>query len=272
MMRRGYWAGLLVAVLLLGGRLSCSATATAAPPVFSPAPEASALTSRETVVLLHGLRRTSLSMKLIEWRLRHCGYRVLNINYPTRKPISEIAERFLPASLEKQLGATHGPVHFVTHSMGGIVLRQYLADHPMENLGRVVMLAPPNQGSELADFYAKSSLLRLIAGPNLAALGTSPNDVPALLGPVQFELGVVAGDRRLFPIPTHRLKGPNDGKVTVERTRVEGMKDQWIAHACHTFMTFRKDVFNQVVMFLNHGEFAHGTAKGPGLPGAASAK
>ncbi|MST00398.1 MAG: alpha/beta fold hydrolase [Pedosphaera sp.] len=144
------------------------------------------------MVLLHGFGRSGLSLWQLEHFLKQAGYDVINVNYPsTILPIDQLVEDYLPRRLAKRLATGGGRVHFVTHSMGGVLLRGYLQRHPPVNLGRVVMLAPPNQGSEAADFWSRSRGLRLFAGPNLARLGTNPESGPRAFGRVQFDLGVI---------------------------------------------------------------------------------
>jgi pimeloyl-ACP methyl ester carboxylesterase len=149
-------------------------------------------------------------------------------------------------------------IHFVTHSLGGIVLRQYLSEHRIENLGRVVMLAPPNRGSELADRLKNNCLYRLATGPAGQQLGTSDSSVPNRLGPADFELGVIAGNRSLNPLFSWWIPGPDDGKVSVRSTRLAGMQDFLVVHHSHTWMAWSSEVSAAVAQFLRSGCFASG--------------
>ena len=212
----------------------------------------------ECVVLLHGLGRSPAAMKGLERALARQGYRVVNIGYPSlRVPVERLADVHLHHALTTQLPDDAPQIHFVTHSFGGILLRQYLSNHDLPKLGRVVMLAPPNQGSELADSSRKNSFARWLAGPNLALLGTAPGDVPKRLGPVSFDLGVIAGDRSFNPILSALLPGPDDGKVSVASTRIEGMKDFLVLHSSHMGIKWRAETARQVARFLAHGSFQH---------------
>lgn len=209
------------------------------------------------VILLHGLGRTGASMKCIERHLRRSGYEVCNITYPSRRlSVEQIANEFLPEALARLPAGNSAPVHFVTHSLGGIVVRAYLANHAVPNLGRVVMLAPPNRGSEVADFLRRSGLLRRVMGPAFQQLGTTDRDVPQTLGPVQFELGVIAGNRSLNPLFSALIRGADDGKVSVASTQVEGMKDFVVLPLSHTWMVWRRATMEQIAHFLEHGCFA----------------
>ncbi len=216
----------------------------------------------ECVVLLHGLGRTPTAMRVMEHALVRQGYRVVNIGYPSlRVPLEQLADVHLHNALATRLPAEVARVHFVTHSFGGLLVRQYLANHDFPKLGRVVMLAPPNQGSELADSARRNSLARRLAGPNLARLGTSPGDVPKQLGPVAFELGVIAGDRSLNPIASAFLPGPDDGKVAVTSTRIAGMQDHLVVHRSHLGIKWDARTQAQTAYFLAHGRFQR-----PALP------
>ena len=207
------------------------------------------------VILLHGLGRTPLSMKWIEWTLRRENYRVINIAYPsTRVSIQDAADQWLGNVLKTQTIDPTVKVHFVAHSLGGIVLRQYLSDHHIENLGRVVMLAPPNQGSELADRLKNNRLYKLFTGPSGQQLGTDSSNLPKKLGPADFELGVIAGDRSLNPLFSSWIPGADDGKVSVRSTVLPGA-ELLVVHHSHTWMAWSKDVSLAASQFLRTGSF-----------------
>lgn len=211
--------------------------------------------SSDYVILLHGLGRTPLSMKRIEWTLREQNYRVINIGYPsTRISIEDAANHWLDDVLKSQVTDSSAKIHFVGHSLGGIVLRQYLTNHEIPNLGRVVMLAPPNHGSELAERLQNNWLYRLATGPAGQQLGTSECGVPSRLGPIDFELGVIAGDRSLNPLFSSWISGPDDGKVSVRSTGMLGA-DFLLVHHTHTWMVWSSDVNSAVVQFLKTGRF-----------------
>src|SRR6266540_5941668 len=211
---------------------------------------------QDVVVLLHGMGRGTLSMKRIEWALVNRGYRVVNVGYPsTLYTVEQLARSHLAPALRALELPPGGRVHFVTHSLGAIVLRQQLATESLPNLGRVVMLGPPNGGSEIADALKRGRFLRLFTGPSGQQLGTSGEDLPRKLGPARFELGVIAGDRSLNPFFSRRLPRPHDGKVSVESTRLEGISDFLVVHCSHTFLPWRKSVIRQVISFLESGRF-----------------
>lgn len=211
---------------------------------------------QEVVVLLHGMGRSVLSMKRLEWTLSDAGYRVVEVSYPsTRRSVEQLAEQHLAPVLTQVERAGARRVHFVTHSLGGIVLRHHLATHTISNLGRTVMLGPPNQGSEVADKLKGWRLYRLLTGPSGQQLGTGEGGLPRSLGPARFEVGIIAGDWSFNPIFSHWLPGPDDGKVSVAGTRLDGMNDFLVVRASHSWLPWRKAVVRQVVAFLETGKF-----------------
>ncbi len=208
------------------------------------------------VVLIHGLGRTAWSMKRLDWTLTTEGYRVINVSYPSaRLSIQDAADDWLAGVLAERASDRTVKIHFVTHSLGGIVLRQYLLEHQVENLGRVVMLAPPNHGSELADRLQHNRLYKLLTGPAGQQLGTGASSLPNQLGPAAFEVGIIAGDRSLNPCFSAWIPGLDDGKVSVRSTPLQGMQDFLLVHHSHTWMMWRKDVTAAVTRFLSSGRF-----------------
>ena len=210
---------------------------------------------RDTVVLLHGLGRTSWSMLVMAWRLEGAGYRVVNVDYASTDHDIPTLSREVAREVERCCAQGEGRVHFVTHSMGGILVRQLLGRDAVPRLGRVVMLSPPNQGSEIVDAYADSPLLRSLLGPSGVRLGTDSTGIARELGPVDFSLGIITGDRSINPIGSWLIPGPDDGKVAVSRARLEGAADFIVVPATHTFIMNRSDVAEEVVHFLQTGAF-----------------
>lgn len=217
------------------------------------------MVGKDTVVLLHGLSRTKHSMRRLEEALSRRGYTVINVGYRAgRRPIENLSDD-LGARLAEIGESPERRVHFVTHSFGGILLRYYLRDRPLPNLGRVVMLSPPNGGSELADLLRKLPLVRRAGGPNRPRLGTDPAGLPARLGPVDFDLGVITGDRSINPLFSWIIPGPDDGFVAVERAKVRGMTDFLVVPRTHTFIMNSRQVIEQTLKFLRDGSFDHST-------------
>jgi triacylglycerol esterase/lipase EstA (alpha/beta hydrolase family) len=217
----------------------------------------------ESVVLLHGLGRTSWSMVLMEWKLEAEGFRVENIGYPSTDYGIETLSSNLARELEACCSGDDRRVHFVTHSMGGILVRHYLAHNDFPQLGRVVMLSPPNHGSEIVDALRGYSLFEFGMGPAALQLGTDQESVPNQLGPVNFELGVITGNWSSDPLGEQFITGAHDGKVSVESARVEGMADFLVVSESHTFIMNDDFVIEQTLHFLRSGSFDHSKSSGP---------
>jgi triacylglycerol lipase len=212
----------------------------------------------ECVVLLHGLARTSMSMNKMERELAAEGYLTANIDYPSRDhTVEELAEMAVPegiAACRSREGAD--TIHFVTHSLGGILLRQYLQEHELPELGRVVMLGPPNQGSVAVDELRDVPGFDWLNGPAGRQLGKGENSVPLKLGPANFELGVIAGNRTIDPITSAVLENPDDGRVSVEDTKLDGMADFVVVEHSHAFMMRMRRTIELTKAFLSEGRFS----------------
>ncbi|MEM7791428.1 MAG: alpha/beta fold hydrolase [Verrucomicrobiota bacterium] len=212
------------------------------------------LQAKESVVLLHGLSRTSASMKKIEKALTQEGYVVHNINYPSRSGTIEALAAEIRSRILK-LTSDDTKVHFVTHSMGGIIVRQIQKAEPIENIGRAVMLSPPNHGSEVVDKLDEIWLLNKFKVPARSQLGTKAGGFVKSLGPVDFEVGVLTGDRSINWILSTMIPGKDDGKVSLESAKVEGMKDYKVIHASHPFIMRKKGAIKETISFLKTGSF-----------------
>lgn len=225
--------------------------------LFAPANATVDQNTNACVVLLHGLSRTADSMSKLQNALESSGYHVANIDYPSRNHELEFlavlaVENGLNKCREK---GDVDKVHFVTHSLGGILVRYYLASNDIHNLGRVVMLAPPNQGSHAADAMRGIPGFFWISGPSARQLGKGPESIPLRLGKADFELGIIAGNRTIDPLTSAVLENPDDGRVTVEDTKLEGMQDFRVVGVSHAFIMKNREVIDLVTTFLENGNF-----------------
>lgn len=209
---------------------------------------------KETVILLHGLARTKRSMSALEKALSKEGYHVLNIDYPsTKKNIAKLSF-IIYEKIKKECLERDTKIHFVAYSMGCIIVRQLLTKHQVSNVGNIVLLAPPNHGSEVADYLQNNLLYKYFYGPAGLELTTHTartNPFP----PLQHSFGVIAGNVCLDPLAYFILPKGHDGKVTIESTKLEGMSDHIIVPCSHTFIMRNKAVIEQVLHFLRKGKF-----------------
>ncbi len=214
-------------------------------------------TDNDYVILLHGIGGFSYSMEPLAKELSQKGYTVFNVNYPsTLCDIQTIADLYLDKVIKTYCTDTTRKIHFVTHSMGGIVTRYYLKQNKDSlNLGRVVMLSPPNKGSEIVDVFDSLKIVEYIYGPAFYQLGTDSTGFVHTLGPVDYETGIIMGNKAVFIPGMFIIPGESDGMVAVKRAPVEGMSDFRIIPNSHTFIMLNREVIENVVSFLSFGYF-----------------
>lgn len=206
------------------------------------------------VILIHGLNHTSKSMNKIAKALDDLRYSVLKFDYPSRKhSIDILSDCFLHEYIREHCVDKNKKIHFVTHSMGGIVLRRYLRDNTLNNLGRTVMIAPPNHGSEIATTLKDWYIFKFF-GPAGQQLCTGKKSYLNLLPKkVNFDVGVISGNKSINPLSYFLIKKENDGIVSVSSTKVMGMQDHVILDASHFFILFNEETISNIVSFLSCG-------------------
>jgi len=210
----------------------------------------------ECVIVLHGMGRTRSSMGLIEEALTGQGYRVWNKGYPSRSsPIETLAVDAIEQGLAYCRQVNSRKIHFVTHSLGGIMVRYYLQDHRISELGRIVMLSPPNHGSEVVDALHDNALYQAAMGPAGLQLGTGEHSLPNSMHAIPGEIGIIAGNSTSDPWFSPIIPGDDDGKVSVERAKLAEMQDFLVVKHGHTFIMRDEAVIQQIVYFLKTGGF-----------------
>jgi len=214
--------------------------------------------SDECVVLLHGLNRSWRAMNKMAGALHDAGFSTVNVDYPSQAaPVEELAPMAVDLGVNQCRASGATRIDFVTHSLGGILLRYRQQQQPIPELDRVVMLGPPNQGSEVIDKTRHWPGAKIFSGEAGLELGTDKDSIPAQLGPVTFELGVIAGVGTINPWMSAMLPNEDDGKVTVESTKVKGMTDFMIVDSSHRYLMASDTVIRNTIEFLRFGHFSH---------------
>ncbi len=211
---------------------------------------------QECVILIHGLVGHSCLMGKLEKALQGAGYLTENLDYPSRKhSVPVLAGKFVAGAVYRCRNRSNGQIHFITHSMGGILVRYYLSCNYLSSLGRVVMLAPPNYGSEIVDRLAGKLWFRRLLGPAACSLGTGADSIVHQLGRVDYPLGIITGNKSFEPWLSWMLPKPNDGKVSVDSARLAGMDDFLIVPYGHSFIMRKRKVIDEVIYFFQEGRF-----------------
>ncbi|MBT5015910.1 alpha/beta fold hydrolase [Candidatus Peregrinibacteria bacterium] len=208
----------------------------------------------DCVLFLHGISRSSYLMDELANTFYEAGYQTVNIDYPsTWYDLDTLTEMTLETFVPEY--CADRAVNFVGHSMGGIITRNYLANNEVPDLGRVVMIASPNKGSEAADFLNKYWMTRMFFGPALEEIGTGEKSVPLSLPEPDYEVGVIAGTSSNNFVLSRVLPGPDDSRVSVESTKLDSMADYMEFPYTHSFITFKQKVLDATLRFIEFGEF-----------------
>jgi len=210
--------------------------------------------SKEIVVLIHGLGRSNMAMWRLASRIEEAGYHVVRVGYSSLNQTPQAILQDVTQQINDCCAVSKQPVHFVGHSLGGLMIRAYLQDNRPKNFGRVVLMGTPNQGTEVVDYYRDHWWMKL-AGPMANALGTDEKSFPNTLKDPDYPVGVIAGITE-SPVPEEVLPGHDDGLVSVESTKVSGMSDFILVETGHSMMRYNEEVANQAIYFLKHGHFS----------------
>ncbi|WP_426442008.1 esterase/lipase family protein [Bradyrhizobium genosp. P] len=215
-----------------------------------------ATSTPDGVVLLHGISRTARSFRRMELALQAAGFATVNLDYESRRKALDVLVEDIHPAIELFAGGLQGSVHFVCHSMGGLLARAYLARHRPPRLGRVVMLGTPNGGSEIADRLKNLAAYRAFLGPAGQQLGTRRDAATsAMLPAVDYAIGIIAGDRSVYPITAMGLPRPHDGRVSVANTKLVGMTDHIVIRTSHPWLVRNAEAIAQTTAFLQDGRF-----------------
>lgn len=213
--------------------------------------------TQDGVVLLHGISRTARSCLKMQTAIEGCGFATLNLDYASRSKSLEALAQDIDPAIKRFAENIEGSVHFVGHSMGGLLARVYLASYRPKRLGRAVMLGTPNGGSEIADLLKDFVAYRAFLGPAGQQLGTRRDEaLNAILPPVDYPVGIIAGNRSIYPIASTLLPKPHDGRVSVENTKLDGMADHVVVAASHPWLVRNSVAIGQTIAFLRDGRFA----------------
>lgn len=214
--------------------------------------------ANECVVLVHGLWRSGFAMRSIDSHLSEQGFATVRIDYPsTAHEIPVLAENYLGPGVSSCSEQGAEKIHIVTHSMGAIVTRHYLQNNSLPQGSHVVMLSPPNQGSELSDKFGDSWWYQWFVGPAGSSLTKKENGIIEKLKPVDESIGIIAAYRNWSLWPSSWLPTPNDGTVSVESMALEEMDDFIIVEDGHAMMRFNQEVLDQISYYLSSGKFYH---------------
>ncbi len=211
----------------------------------------------ETVVLLHGLARTHRSMSRMRRALHFFGFQPVNLRYPSRKhSLETLSRNYIVPELQHILSTAHGTVHFVTHSMGGILLHLALPHCLDVKTGRTVMLAPPIHGSEIVDRMRRYWWFRLFWGPAALELGAKTGHLPENMPPLPGQCGIIAGDRSVFHLFDRIVPRPHDGTISVASTKTNEAAAHLVLHTSHPFIMMSDRVISETIHFLQTGKFS----------------
>ncbi len=225
--------------------------------VFFSIAALNAVSQNECVILLHGLGDVKYSMFKIENDLKDAGYFTKNIGYkPLKETIELLSERELVPLVQIYQKMGFEKIHFVTHSMGGLIVRYFLQENELPKGSRIVMLSPPNHGSEVVDYFAESPFFNLLVGDVGKELATNSSFL-SNLETVEPAIGIIAGSKSTNPLFSKIIPGDDDGRVSVENTKLAEMDDFFVVPKTHLTIKYSNLVAYQIQEFLMDGKFDH---------------
>lgn len=205
------------------------------------------------VILVHGIVRSSKSFSRMHRRLKEEGYQVFGFDYPSTRVEIPASAEYLHGCIESLKGIDE--VNFVVHSMGGLLVRTYLAEHRDPRLGRMVMLGVPNLGAHMADRMKEVWLYQAVFGPAGQQLVRDPDGFIGSLPTPDFEFGIIAGSAGTGAGFNLLIPGEDDGTVALESTRLPGAADFVTVRGLHSFLMSQGSVIEYTIRFLNTGRF-----------------
>jgi hypothetical protein len=196
-------------------------------------------------------------MRSIASDLQDHGYKTVSVDYPsTQEKIPDLVHGYLLKSYEDCAQTGAQKIHLVSHSMGGVLIRQFLQSHTLPEGSKVVMLSPPNQGSELSEKFGDTWWYQWAVGPAGVSLSTKQSGIISKLEEIDEPVGIIAAYRNWSLWPSTWLPKPNDGTVSVESMKLPEMDDFILVNSGHAMMRFSDEVQNQIRQFLAVGKFA----------------
>ena len=209
---------------------------------------------QDYIVLLHGIFRSSKHMAKLDGYCSDNGYKTINIDYPSTKFDLMSLAALIWRQIQDQID-DEGTINFVGYSMGGLLVRIILNKYKVRNLGKIVMIGTPNKGSEVADFLKNNRLYKKFLGPAGQQLITDQSGLQFIVGSMPYEIGGIAGSVCIYPLGALLVQGRNDGVVSVENTKLAGMKDHIIVPYPHFYLPYSKQVHKLTLNFLRYGRF-----------------
>lgn len=214
------------------------------------------------LVVLHGWTTGYDNMRDACRFFQRAGYHVVSLRYPVRKatPATLINDHIRPG-IAKHCTDPERQIHFLTHSLGGVLLREYLRTDRPDKLGKVVMLGAPNNGIELVDRLVDRRGFARFFGPTVVELRTGEDSWPRRLGKADFPLGIIMGNTRLrVPFTSRFLPGSDDGIVSAQSGQLEGMRQLIEVSAFHTALAVRPAILQRAEQFFRTGSFDEAVA------------